>query len=232
MKLGKAGSRRPILYLRSFQIDDRLGRRVLGALPRHHPFSKYGAAHGQRLPQLRSVIAIGRPDEKLPARGAARFYVSHDLWKQKVADVAEASQLVLWATGITEGLRWEISHLVDKVPPSKLILWAHPHLLPVSPLEREAEWSRFLDALGRHFPVPLPATLGDTRFFYFTPDWQPHAVAPPRTGFIWALRSFFNAQSSALRALLGIKKGELKAEAFASTGTGTSRRRPISLSLR
>ena len=61
--------------------------------------------------------------------GAARFYVDHSLWQEKVADVATVAQAVVWASGTTVGLQWEITHLVRSLPPEKLILWAHPWLL-------------------------------------------------------------------------------------------------------
>jgi hypothetical protein len=31
----------------------------------------------------------------------------------------------IWTTGHTEGLRWEIKHLLESVPPQKLFLWLH-----------------------------------------------------------------------------------------------------------
>jgi hypothetical protein len=143
----------------------------------------------------------------LPALGAARFYVSHERWQKKVEDVAKESQLVVWATGVTEGLRWEISHLIENLPPEKLVLWAHPHLLRLSESERETEWSRFRQQLGGVFPKPLPERLGEARFIYFEPDWTPRAVAPPRHDFAWSMRSLLGAQRSALQALLALRQG-------------------------
>jgi hypothetical protein len=99
--------------------------------------------------------------------------VSQELWKNKVADVARASQLVIWATGTTEGLRWEITHLLESLPPEKLILWAHPHLLRLLPPHREIEWQSFLAALGSVFPQPLPPYLGISIFFHFDEQFRP-----------------------------------------------------------
>src|SRR5262249_20695633 len=141
------------------------------------------------------VLAIGRPGEALPALGAARFYVTHELWQEKVADVATVSQFVVWASGTTLGLQWEITHLLPSLPPEKLILWAHPHLLDLDANEREVEWSRFVDGFGALFPRPLPRRLGDTRFFAFAPDFEPVAFAERR----WSQGS---AQSHALTTLL------------------------------
>jgi uncharacterized membrane protein YhaH (DUF805 family) len=196
-ELRRPGSRRPILYLRSFALDAQVGRpslpeRMLGTIPFRNAEQRltYG------LGGLGPVIAIGRPGEQLPALGAARFYVSHDRWQQKVADVVKVSQLVVWATGITEGLRWEISHLIQSLPPEKLILWAHPHLLPMNEAEREAEWARFRASLGGLFPRPLPERLGETRFICFNANSEPIPVGPHGMG---------NAQDTALLQLLRLK---------------------------
>jgi hypothetical protein len=202
-ELERPDARRPILYLRSFQLDERINQRTwperfLGA----YPSETAEQAMTKVLKSTGPAIAIGRPDEQLPALGAARFYVSHDRWQQKVADVTAEAQFVVWATGVTEGLRWEISHLVATVPPEKVILWAHPHLLQLAPREREAEWAKFRTTLGGVFPKPLPERLGEARFIYFTAGWEPHAVAPPRKVMPW-----FNPIRAALGAVLGIKTG-------------------------
>jgi hypothetical protein len=206
-ELERAGSRRPVFYLRSFGLDDRLAEitwreRLLGLKPLATP--EQGLTNVMRK-HVGPVIAIGRPDEKLPALGAARFYVSHERWQEKVQDVAKESQFVVWATGVTEGLRWEISHLIENLPPEKLVLWAHPHLLRLSEPEREAEWTRFRTQLGGVFPKPLPERLGEARLIYFEPDWTPRGVAPPRHDFAWSMRSLLGAQRSALLALLAAR---------------------------
>jgi hypothetical protein len=75
-------ARRPILYLRSFQLDERINQRTwperfLGTYPQQ-------TAEQTMTKALRTIgpaIAIGRPEERLPALGAARFYVSHDRWQ-------------------------------------------------------------------------------------------------------------------------------------------------------
>jgi hypothetical protein len=92
--------------------------------------------------------------------------------------------------------------LVATVPPEKVILWAHPHLLGLSPAQREVEWAKFRTTLGTAFPKPLPATLGEARFVYFTAGWEPHAVAPPRRPAPW-----FNPVRAALGRVLAVKTG-------------------------
>jgi hypothetical protein len=196
-ELQRPDSRHPVLYLRSFALDTQLAapsliERLLGLIP----LANSEQVVTKELRRCGPVIAIGRPGEGLPALGAARFYVTNERWKEKVADIVKVAELVVWATGTTEGLRWEISHLIESLPPEKLVLWAHPSLLRVGEAEREAEWSRFRETLGSVFPKPLPERLGNARFIYFTPQHEPVPVGPA---------SGWNAQKSALRALLRAK---------------------------
>lgn len=171
--LQRAETKRPIFYLRSFALDAEVGRpSVLELLFNFQP------ANPEQLMtniarKCGPVIAIGRPGERLPALGAARFYVINELWQEKVADVATVAQLVIWASGTTEGLQWEITHLISTLPPEKLVLWAHPYLLDLDADERETEWSAFVTGLGTLFPKPLPKPLGSTRFFAFDHDFTP-----------------------------------------------------------
>lgn len=209
-------SRRPILYLRSFQLDDRIGKTswlefLLGTVPLANDEQQLT----RELRKVGPVIAIGRPDEKLPPLGAARFYVSHDLWQKKVAEVAEESQLVLVATGTTEGLQWELSHLTTQVPAERLILWLHPHLLRISAAQREVEWQKFLAGPGKLFPKPLPSTLGEARFIFFTPNWEPVPVAP-QAALIPSSRT-----RSAINALLTAKQTKIDPWQYAYRGIDT-----------
>jgi hypothetical protein len=202
-ELTRDQSRRPIFYLRSFNLEQWNPPSIRSLL------MGQGATAEEKLVgvvrRAGPVIAIGRPDEKLPRLGAARFYVTNDLWRQKVADVVQVSQLVVWTTGVTEGLRWEISHLLRTAPMDRLILWAHPHLLGGDERSREEEWSRFHTALGGMFPRTLPETLGKSQFIYFDADGTPHAVAPRFRLWDWLLRPLRGPQVVALRALLKAK---------------------------
>lgn len=163
---------RPIFYLRSFGLDQRFARSISALL---------GTAEDRTMLLLRKigpVIAIGRPGETLPSLGAARLYISDNLWRQKVADILSVSQLVLWTTGVGEGLRWELDHIVKRVPPERLIVWAHPALLFAQREGREKEWTAFRDSLGKLFPKPLPAQLGDAQFLRFKADFEPIPIVP------------------------------------------------------
>ena len=145
---------------------------------------------GQGYLVLAERVAAGFADRVNACRG------------DRVADAAHVAQLVIWTTGSTEGLRWEISHLLKSVPPAKLVVWAHPPLLRLDRVEREQEWAAFRASLGKVFPKQLPERLGKTRFIWFKEDWEPVPVSP-RWGFFGALfRIFRNAQTVALKQML------------------------------
>lgn len=197
-------ARRPIFYLRSFTVDQRLARfsglDVLldGFFARPRTTEEWLTKYFRR---AGPVIAIGRPGEVAPEVGAARFYVTHERWQEKVAGVAQLSQLVVWTTGFTPGLQWELSHLLSALPPERLVLWAHPHLLSLGAQQREVEWQRFLSTYGSLFPKGLPTRLGRIRFIYFSAGFEPHgATSDP-----WALTPA-QAHGDAARKMLAEKE--------------------------
>jgi hypothetical protein len=194
----RPGSRPPILYLRSFELDARLSdhRLTLRDLLFLQAAPTAEEILAKELRRCGPVIALGRPGERLPELGAARFYVVDERWRDKVAEVARVSQLVVAATGTTQSLAWELSYLIANLPPERLVLWAHPHLLRLKAADREAEWRRFLAALGSLFPKPLPERLGAARFIHFDSAFNPVLVVPE--GRWWQLRR-------ACRAVLAAK---------------------------
>jgi hypothetical protein len=184
-ELMRQGSRRPVLFLRSFEFDKATSKGQLDFVARlFNILNTPGTVEEEVIKQLKPcgpVIAIGRPEEKLPPLGAARFYVSHDRWKDIIAELARVCQLVLWTTGDTEGLKWEISHLVQSVPPGKLIIWVHVHVLRMNAADREREWGRFLSSVGPVFPKALPPKIGNAKFLYFDSTFTPIAAVDIRS---------------------------------------------------
>jgi hypothetical protein len=210
-ELKRNDARRPIFYLRSFSLEvwDKPTLRMLlqddttAEQKLVNALKKYGP-----------VIAIGRPGEVLPSLGAARFYVTDGQWQQKVADVANVSELVVWTTGTSEGLRWELSHLLERVPTARLILFAHPHLLGgLTAREREQEWHTFRTTLGAMLPASLPDHLGRIRFIYFDEAGMAIPVAPLLGWRYRLLRLIWHPQTIALRALLKKKAPRVRQRA-------------------
>jgi hypothetical protein len=196
----RPGSRQPILYLRSFDLDEYIGkhRLTLRALLFAQSQATAEEILAKDLRRCGPVIAIGRPGEQLPELGAARFYVSGERWRDKIAEVVDVVRLVVVATGVTQGLAWELAYLIKNLPADRLVLWAHPHVKRMNSADREAEWTAFLAALGKLFPKPLPQRLLETRFIHFDADFNPIAVEPRR----WR---WWGRQRRASRAMLAAK---------------------------
>ncbi|HEX4297733.1 MAG TPA: hypothetical protein VHZ56_06900 [Devosia sp.] len=199
-QLAAAGGRPPVLYLRSFALDEAVARPTwweifLGG----RGIASAEAILVSQLQRLGPIVAIGRPGEKMTSLGAARFYATDATWQDKVALCAAASQLVVWTTGTSPGLAWEADYLVARVPHHKVAVWAHPHLLRVGQREREAEWTVFRDTLGTRFPKPFPERLGRTRFFLLAPDGTPVPVASQHWSLSILIRTVFRGSLEAAR---------------------------------
>ncbi len=208
-ELCRGGWRPPILYLRPFILDNKSFHRrwyqyLTHLLPNLGPSSPE-----QRLVKVLArygpVIAIGRPGEKLPPLGAARIYVSHKRWQNVVAQIVESSCLVVLATGVTDGLLWEMKHLVDQTSPDKLLLCPHPKLLEMGRQESEHEWSRFLATFGEIFPLRLPQHLDDIQFITFGVGYRPLPVVKVRSRFLRYLAGKSDAGASVLEGILQSK---------------------------
>ncbi len=88
-----------------------------------------------------------------------------------------------WGDRETEGLRWELSHLIDNLNRTDRPLGASK-FDPGNVEKRESTWRRFCDTLGNIFPKPLPHALGDARFFSFDKDWNPTPYPAKSWGFL------------------------------------------------
>jgi hypothetical protein len=198
----------PIFYLRPFSFDD-----VAAVIP-----LKYWVAPTPemtlilRLRQYAPVLAIGKPTEGDAALGALRFHVTDARWEAVVKAIVPCCQLVIWVTGNTRGLNWEIEHLVSCLPPHRLLLWPHVNVeiankahidWETTAQQRNAEWQQFVDAHIDVFPKPLPRDVGKTRFVAFDADWTP--VQIPNTKYLaWARDRFTdpNGITAGLHAFL------------------------------
>jgi len=106
--------RSPILYLRSFE-HDRMDFTIEPVIVR-------------RLKTLGPVIAIGKPGEKLPPIGAARFYASNEDWQRAVEVIIPHCRAIFVRAGKTRGLQWELNHLRHECHPDRLVVY-----FPLSP---------------------------------------------------------------------------------------------------
>jgi len=143
-------NREPLLYLRSFQSDNRIaGSRI--------PLAGYNGdvagletmdvALYEALREIGPPVAIGRPGEKLPPGGAERIYT--DGWREEVVARAKRSRLIVILLSDTSACRWEIRAVVGAIGFERLLFVVPPPWTPrVNSVDHRVVWSE----LGDEFP--------------------------------------------------------------------------------
>jgi len=127
--------RPPILYLRSFEADEQADRVdgsiyslawilffpvAITRLARELRGSTDEMLWSAALSSIGPVVAVAAP-RQLPFRGAARIFVGDADWRRTVADLAHQAALTVVMGGETEGLWWEISNVVSKLPEDRVV---------------------------------------------------------------------------------------------------------------
>jgi hypothetical protein len=108
------------------------------------------------------VIAIGRPNEKMPPLGAARMYLG-DEWKGVVHDFLARSQLILMFAGTTTHFAWELQKVFQNDPFVPTIL-----ILPFFQRYRQSDVDRFVSIFETATGLHLPRDLRKTRAAFFS----------------------------------------------------------------
>ena len=123
--------RAPILFLRSF-LDD-----MVALTPGRFLFEQWlldGTSRSMTLDYLilsegteyGPTVALGNPDDPAPPYGVFRGYFDHASWRRAVSDLSERSSAVIVALDATEGIDWEISHIVSNQFVSKTLFLLAP----------------------------------------------------------------------------------------------------------
>ena len=102
--------RPPILYLHSFQDDETF-------------FGGKESALCQVLGECGPVIAIGKPNERLPSFGAGRLYVDNTHWQDVIRHLLQHVRFVVLRFGLTEGLWWELDLVAKSIPQEKILIF-------------------------------------------------------------------------------------------------------------
>lgn len=212
LNLHQVFSERIILYLRSFEDDEKLATFPLNdkALEEderdflNDSFSsfKFSPPAYTEEEQLKAVmgesghfITIRRPNEDFPHSGASRLRVGHE-WQEQVRKLMVKSLFVVIRLGTTEGLLWELQTAVEHLEPGRLLL-----LVPYD----EIEYNNFCKQHQDLFPKSLPSydegeTVGTLRgIICFQEDWTPEFLTLERITLFWPGESL---QSSLKVALL------------------------------
>jgi len=119
-------NRRPILFLRSF-ADDKVrlwGKGFYGKLRR----KTIDEAIEDLAERLGPFVAIANPHTNLPRLGAAQTYFSNDTWQNAITRWVQMAEMVVMVAGRTEGLRWELDHILADGRQAKLVIFLPPAL--------------------------------------------------------------------------------------------------------
>jgi hypothetical protein len=175
----KGDKRPPVLYLRSFDDDNRTShlRRRMEHLRR--PISDEELlVHSIRT--LGPVVAIGRPGERIATLGAARMYVKDADWQQTVRSLMLQSQAIVFRASVSSGLLWELAEACA-VGLDKTIIWLaipqDPKLLLGRTSHRQMAYDRFRLTVRKLLPT-LPVRIEDAIVIYFDRYGVPHTVSP------------------------------------------------------
>jgi hypothetical protein len=119
-------NRRPILFLRSF-ADDKIwlwGKGIFGKFRR----KTIDEAIELFAKRLGPFVAIANPNTQLPHLGAAQTYFSNDTWQNAIVRWVQTAQMIVMVAGRTEGLRWELDHILADEGQPKLVIFVPPTL--------------------------------------------------------------------------------------------------------
>lgn len=103
-----------------------------------------------------SFVALGDPEDYLPAPGSLKVYTDDDLWKEiAVKHIIQAGRILL-LEGVSEGLLWELKYIRNNVQPEKVLVMTYPenfrnHNVYKKNLNYE-EFSNRLNSLGYSIP--------------------------------------------------------------------------------
>jgi hypothetical protein len=190
--------RAPVFMLRSFDDDCLLN-------PIHqsfHFFSRFGERYEEALARSLSKIgppiSIGLPGTPKLELGSARLYVATPDWQLAVIYFLSRAEVVTIILGHTEGLWWEITQALRRVPLDRLLFFfpyvgeqskqrspwrSRGHLLrggapairnfSAADAERKGRYRLFCDRTQHLFVHTLPTDIGTSQFLTFNRDGTP-----------------------------------------------------------
>ena len=158
-KIQHQDTRAPVLFLRSF-LNDQVALPAKGVSLERWLLD--GASQGLTLDYLvlaegtaiGPTVALGNPDDPAPPYGVARGYFTHDTWQDAVAKLCEDSAAIVMVLDTTEGVKWEVGHIVGKD-------YLHKTLFLLAPEDVGTDHgiAMLADAISRISGTPLDGVL-------------------------------------------------------------------------
>lgn len=111
--------RAPVLFLRSFDDDEKLRFASANRALLDFSLETRLANHFHRFGPF---VAIGSPKEKMPQLGAARVLLPDEQWQSRVLDWMRAASLVIMYSGKTQWVNWELRQVIASDTATRLLL--------------------------------------------------------------------------------------------------------------
>ena len=218
-----ADPRPPVLYLRSFEVDQQLTVAGRGRAARAAGLLSYATSVSPEqelafvLEGIGPVIAIGKPGERLPELGAARLYAADDQWREVVNRLMARAALVVIRAGETENLWWEVEQTLARCAPDRvLVVILEPvESLPAFqqrftaafgvPVQRADDQPGTIRRLLLRLLMPYTRAIGQIIYFHAggTPRAEPLWFRLTWSGFLLvAFRPYRDSLQGAMRAVL------------------------------
>lgn len=121
----EADTRQPVLYLRPFMLDEGSGgliRRMIFGGGMWPVLFSVEEQLADAVAPIGPLVAIGKPDEKLPTPGAVRHYFGDTTWQTVVQNWLSKARVIILRPGMSEGLWWELKEAVAAMPAESLLL--------------------------------------------------------------------------------------------------------------
>lgn len=189
----------PVVYLRSFALDESGRSRVLRALLfgflTQAPFVQVRTEEEQlarAFAPIGPLIGLGEPREALPKPGATRLYATQ--WHESVKALLRRARLVILRPSVSESVLWEVEQTLKTVDPAKVVLMFRR--------VKAKDYERFRTTIAEAYSIQLPP-FEDVRrrrranaFVVFGAKWTPQ-VLPFKAPFwrvspLWPMAHIFN----------------------------------------
>ena len=195
-KIRERDARNPVLYLRSFQNEDKQARppgrhkdiKLMLEYNRTkivpHEAIRMQLLFGFVMNSIGPYIALAHPQQKAirVSIGPAIKYVPDNEWQEVVSAWMIEAAAIVFDIGTTAGVLWEIKFIIERIDPRKILF-----IVP----EDAIEYSSFVKQASHLFPYGLPNHGPPSCLIAFDRGWSP-LLLPKEKFLIDSLSIFLN----------------------------------------